>query len=373
MRPSSSVGHELFEKERRGNRAALPVRRRIDDVRDLTVEHFPIRIEERHSPDGIFHFVGCSEQSLGQLIVIAEHRRQIGSQCDSGRPGEGREIEHELRGILTAEGQRVAHHEAPLGIGIVDFDADTLARSQNVTGMIRIAGNGVLHRRNQQSQPDRQPMRHDHVRKADSVRRAAHVLLHQTHARRRLDVQAPAVEANALANQSDLGIRPIAPFKIDETRKVVACPTYRMNDGQVPREQPITLDNVHTGAKALAKGLHGGSQLPRHHVLRGCIDEITDLVDGLRLMIDGFQIHTVRHAQPRQRRFRVAITRVLIRAKRPAQRGTLLGFARPRRIQVIIPFGQLARQRTQHERIIGGFNAHQHPLELAMLSRHQTD
>ena len=52
-------------------------------------------------------------------------------------------------------------------------------------------------------QAHRQPRGHDHPAERQGVGRAAHVLLHQPHAGRGLDVQAAGVEHHALADQGD--------------------------------------------------------------------------------------------------------------------------------------------------------------------------
>jgi hypothetical protein len=57
-----------------------------------------------------------------------------------------------------------------------------LARLEHVAGPVGVAGDGVFHRRDQHLQPHRQLQRHHHLRQAQRVGGAAHVLLHQPHA-----------------------------------------------------------------------------------------------------------------------------------------------------------------------------------------------
>jgi hypothetical protein len=64
-------------------------------------------------------------------------------------------------------------------------------------------------------QPHRQSRRHDQVGQRKHMRRAAHVLLHQAHAGRRLDVEPAGIEAHALADQRDAGMGGVAPFQLD--------------------------------------------------------------------------------------------------------------------------------------------------------------
>ena len=65
---------------------------------------------------------------------------------------------------------------------------------------------------------DRQPAFMISRASAERVRGAAHVLLHQPHAGARLDVEPARIEADALADDRDPGMAPVAPFELDQPR-----------------------------------------------------------------------------------------------------------------------------------------------------------
>ena len=71
-------------------------------------------------------------------------------------------------------------------------------------------------------QPDRQPLQGDQPGEGERVGGAAHVLLHQPHAARRLEVEPAAVEADALADDRDPRIAGLAPFELDQPRRAFA-------------------------------------------------------------------------------------------------------------------------------------------------------
>ena len=85
--------------------------------------------------------------------------------------------------LVVGQRQRIGQHQPSFGIGIADLDGEALAALQHVAGPEGVAGNRVLDGRDEHAQPDLQPGRHDHRGKAQHVGRAAHVLLHQEHAR----------------------------------------------------------------------------------------------------------------------------------------------------------------------------------------------
>ena len=70
----------------------------------------------------------------------------------------------------------------------------------------RVAGDRILHRRDQHAQRHLQARVHDHVRERQHGRRPAHVLLHQQHGAVGLEIEPAGVEAHALADQRHLGI-----------------------------------------------------------------------------------------------------------------------------------------------------------------------
>ena len=68
-------------------------------------------------------------------------------------------------------------------------------------------------------------------------RGAAHVLLHQHHAARRLDVEAAGVEHDALADQRHLGRVGAPPDEVDEARRLGAARPTAWMSGKLRVEQ----------------------------------------------------------------------------------------------------------------------------------------
>ena len=82
------------------------------------------------------------------------------------------------------------------------------AAHQGTEGVPR---NAVLNRRDQDAQPHRQACHHDHTRQAECGRGTAHILLHQLHTGRRLQVEAAAVKTDSLYRRSSLSDRSACP------------------------------------------------------------------------------------------------------------------------------------------------------------------
>ena len=80
---------------------------------------------------------------------------------------------------------------------------------------------------------------HDQARQAERGGGAAHVLLHQLHAARRLDVEAARIESDALADQRHLGRVGAPPDEVDEARRLGGGAADRMNERQVARRAAL--------------------------------------------------------------------------------------------------------------------------------------
>src|SRR4029453_17472984 len=107
---------------------------------------------------------------------------------------------------------------------------------------------------------------------------SAHVLLHDEHAARRLDVEAPRVEADALADQRDhrsAGGAPRAvPPEVDEPRGPVAGAADRMDHREALGEEIVADDARYAGTVTLGELAGGILQLLRPQVAGRRVDEI---------------------------------------------------------------------------------------------------
>ena len=77
------------------------------------------------------------------------------------------------------------------------------------------------------------PACHHHVRERQDGGGAAHVLLHQQHAARRLDVEAAGIETDALADQRDFRMCRVAPAHIDQPRRTGGGAADGMNKRKI--------------------------------------------------------------------------------------------------------------------------------------------
>ncbi len=68
--------------------------------------------------------------AVGQRVVVAEERRQFGAERGSRGAGQRREIDDQARIGLARERKRVAQHEPPLSVGVVDLDGGAFARCE---------------------------------------------------------------------------------------------------------------------------------------------------------------------------------------------------------------------------------------------------
>ena len=191
------------------------------------------------SQSGIRHIgsatsAACRASSAARRSSRGVEGHDLRSEGDAGGAGQRREVDEEVRLLFRGERERIGEDEAAFGVGVADLDGQALAAREHVARPEGGAGDGVFDRRDQDAQPDRQPRGEDHVGEAERIGGAAHVLLHEEHAARRLDVEAAGIEADALADDGDLRMRRLAGDDIDEPR--LAPRRRRPADGVDHRE-----------------------------------------------------------------------------------------------------------------------------------------
>ena len=137
---------------------------------------------KRQAPDRIGDLGGGTFKGSGHCPAIGEIGRKIRPDSHPRRAGQRGHRDNEIGALFRRKGKRIGQHKAALGIGIVDLDGQAIARGQNIAGAKGIAGHGVFDRRDEHAQLNRQPKRHDHMRKPQNCRGPAHILFHQPHA-----------------------------------------------------------------------------------------------------------------------------------------------------------------------------------------------
>ncbi len=125
---------------------------------------------------------------------------------------------------------------------------------------------------------------HDHVGEAERVGGAAHVLLHQQHAGGRLDVEAAGIEADALADDRDLGIAVACPRPARSGAARAPASRRRRRRGSSGKffgDEPLADDLRDDGAVAAAEVAGGVGELGRAEVVGAGVDEVAGERDGV--------------------------------------------------------------------------------------------
>ncbi len=266
-------GDEPAQEQRRGDGAALAAGADIVEIGDFRIEHLIVRPPQRQPPHRIVLGGARARQFGGERIVVGEERRHIGPERDARGAGERGEIDDQRRLVLVGQRERVGEHQPAFGVGIADLDRDALARFVDVARPEAGAGDRILHRRNDDAQPNLQTARHDHVSERERGRRPAHVLLHIEHAGVVLDVETAGVEADALADQRDLRIAVLAPGQIDQPRRARGAGADRMHQREILRER-IAAGDLNLCAVLLGQCAGGVFQFGRSHIVGRRVDEI---------------------------------------------------------------------------------------------------
>ena len=161
---------------------------RVLPVRHLAPHGLRVHIEQRHRPNRFTGDVACDTELIDQLVVVAQGGGGPGAECDHGRTGQRRDIDHCI-GLITLEREieRIRHDEPTFSIRVDDFDRLARARRDDVTRSIGHMARHILCRGENANDMNRQVEQGDRAHRAKHRRRPGHVVFHLEHAARRLE------------------------------------------------------------------------------------------------------------------------------------------------------------------------------------------
>ena len=186
-------------------------------------------------------------------VVVGVEGRQVGAERDPRGAGQRGEVEHQLRRVLVRKRKRVGKDHPPFGVGVADFDRDPLAADDHVARAHRRRRDRILDDRDQRPQAEIKPRLHDHPRQRQRRRRSAHVLFHELHAGRRLDVEAAGVEGDPFADERHFWRVLASPGKVDEPRLFSARASDRMDEGKIGADEFGAAHHGDAGVEMLGK------------------------------------------------------------------------------------------------------------------------
>jgi len=228
-------------------------------------------------------------------------------------------------------------------------------------------------RRDQHPQPHRQLGVHDHRRQAQHMGGAAHVLFHQLHVARRLDVQAAAVEAHALAHQGQLGVAFVTPHQVDQTRLAPrgGGAADGVDGGIILGDQAVAHHHLDPGAEIGGQHLGSGGQFGRAKVGGGGVDQVAHQSGGGDGALDQAAIGMFRPHQTRPvpRRARL-VTAEGIGGQGPGLRRPTGGLGGKSGDDGIGSRRQLGRQTGKRPGVVVFRHAHQHGGDGTVGGRH---
>ncbi len=325
MHPRDRRFDEPLEKQGRRDRARESALGSVGDIGGLAFDHLAVGGPQRQPPQRIEGGLAGGEQRVGDAVVVAEKRGQLGAERDARGAGQGGEIGDQSRTPAGRLGERVGQYHPSLGVGVADLDGQALARPHDIERAHGVARDAVFHRRDQHAEPHVEFRRHHHVGEAERVRRAAHVLFHQLHIGGRFQIESAGIEADALADQRHARRPGPAPNQVDQSRR--ASGRRRAADRVHGRiaffEQGVADDLGHARAVAAGERARGGGQIGRTHVVGRNIDEIAHQVGRLGGARDRSAIGGLRPDENGAVRFLPAVAAIAVERvgrERPAER-----------------------------------------------------
>ena len=153
-------------------------------------------------PSLLVDLPGPLAQLPGAGLIQTQHRVVIAPQRHLGGAGQGGGIEDVVGTRLGGAEQTIGQHQTPLGIGIEDLDAGTVAIGQHVAQLEGMPAHQVLGAAEEQLDPRLEPLADRQRQGPTDHGGPAHVRLHRQHVIRPLDAVASRVEGDPLAHQA---------------------------------------------------------------------------------------------------------------------------------------------------------------------------
>ena len=202
MGPGQLWGNEVLQEQGCGDRAA-GAGASVLEVGKLALEPGLVGGPQGHAPEAFTAGFAGAQQGIGQGVVVGPEARHLIPQGDHAGSGEGGQVDHRIRFELAGVHQGIGQGEAPLRIGVVDFDRFAVGGGDDRAGVDGPAADHVF------------AGRHDHVHLhfggfelGDGThgpqhrRAAAHVVLHHLDlGAGGLEVVAAGIEGEALAHK----------------------------------------------------------------------------------------------------------------------------------------------------------------------------
>ena len=194
------LADELPEEQAGGEHAAVAVAL-VGEVGRRGLELGAQRLGQRHRPGVLAGGVGGGQDRGAEAVVVAHDGGDLPAERDDLGAGEGGDVDDPVGVLLAGEADAVAEHHPALGVGVEDLDAGAVAHDDDVARALRGAARHVLGEAEVAGDRDGQVELGGGEDRPGDRGRARHVALHRDHAGGRLDVEAAAVEGDALADE----------------------------------------------------------------------------------------------------------------------------------------------------------------------------
>jgi hypothetical protein len=236
----SRLGGETAQEQRGGDRPREPALRRVVEIGDARFDHLFVRRMEGQAPDRVGDGEGGPRKRRGELLVIGVEGRDIGAHGHARGPGERRHGDRRSGSSSAPSARASARTRRPsasvLLISIVwPSRAVRMSPGRKALPATAFSTAGISTR----SRSGR-PLVHDHVRKAQHVGRAAHVLLHQPMDAPGLRFRPPVSKHTPLPTRVRRAA--FAPCHVDQARVLVAGPADGVDQRQVRIQKAVTVD-----------------------------------------------------------------------------------------------------------------------------------
>ncbi len=197
------VASEFLDEHGAGNGAAAFAAADVLDIGDGSLDEIAVVVVDGHLPHFFADGFGAGEELVGKGLVGAEDADVDVGEGDDDGTGKGGGVD-EMRGTkLLSVVDAVGEDEATFCIGVEDFDGFARHCGLNVARLLRGAAGHVFGGRHDADHFNAGLEGGEGTHHAEHGGAASHVVLHFFHAVGGLDGNAPSVEGDGFADETD--------------------------------------------------------------------------------------------------------------------------------------------------------------------------
>ena len=249
---------------------------RVLHVGPVRADVLLVLLPHREAPDPLVRALAGRDERARQVVVVREEDRGLEAEGDESRAREGREVQNRRGLPVRRVVERVREDHAPLGVRVVDLGRLPVPEADDVARLVGRPRREVLRQGRDADDVDGELQVRGGEHDAHRGGSAHHVPLHVAHLLGGFDRDAARVERDALADERDGRVGPLAalPFEDDDARLFGGTAVHGEEAAHLLAADRLLVEDLRPEAASARLFAHTPGEVARHEVVRRRVPEV---------------------------------------------------------------------------------------------------